>query len=141
MLVWADVAGSLAGATVFWVSTVTDTATPHLTPIWGAWVDDAGYIEGGDTTRWSRNLIARPDVHVGVEHASRHVMVRGTATKTDVDDETQNAIADNYEEKYEYRPSGTTFWRITPDRVLAWDLSSIESFVDTPTEFRFEETP
>lgn len=139
MLDWADVAAMIAAAKIFWVSTVNADATPHITPIWGAWVGDAGYIEGSSETRWGSNVEQRPSVNVGVDRNDHQVMVRGSAARVEVPPDTQQQIADNYAGKYEYRPEGSMFWQITPKTVLAWDTSSIEALVNTPTAFVFEE--
>ena len=138
MLDWAEVAGTLASSRVFWVSTVTPVGGPHLIPIWGAWVEEAAYIEGGDDTRWARNL-AHGDgrVHLGVDHGGTQVMVRGTASKVDLPGNLQREVADNYESKYPYRPTGARFTRITPSQVLAWRTDTVEAFGSTPTQFNF----
>ena len=139
MLDWDDVADTLAAAKIFWVSTMNADTTPHLIPIWGAWVEHAGYIEGSPETRWAINIANRPAVNIGVDKDNRQVMVRGTAQHVAVAGDTQQRIADNYASKYEYRPEGSEFWRINPDTVLAWDTSSIDELVHTPTAFEFEE--
>ena len=138
MLEWGRVAGVLRDARIYWVSTTRADGTPHLIPIWGAWVDDAAYIEGGDETLWARNLAAGSAVHVGIDHDGVQVMVRGRATKREVDSATQTSIADVYAAKHPYRPEGHAFWEIRPWTVLAWDTGTIDSFAATPTEFVFE---
>jgi hypothetical protein len=138
MLEWPDVAASLAAAPIFWVATVTPGPAPHLIPIWGAWADDAAFIEGGNT-RWRRNLTEGDGAtHVGVDHGGLQVMVRGTAAYTEVDSAVRQAIIECYGAKYPYRPEGTEFWRIEPRSVLAWKIDPLEAFSTSPTEFRFE---
>jgi nitroimidazol reductase NimA-like FMN-containing flavoprotein (pyridoxamine 5'-phosphate oxidase superfamily) len=139
MLEWVRVAAVLRNATIYWVATTRTDGAPHLIPIWGAWVDDTAYIEGGDETLWARNLAAGSAVHVGVDGDGLQVMVRGRATKRDVDSATQTMIADVYAGKHPYRPEGHTFWEIRPSSVLAWDTATIDAFATTPTEFVFEE--
>lgn len=138
MLDWADVNESLASSGLFWVSTVTPSGAPHLIPIWGAWVDEAAYLEGGDDTRWARNLAGGDGrVHLGIDHGGMQVMVRGTASQVDLPGDLQREVADAYQAKYPYRPAGTRFTRITPSQVLAWRTDSIEAFGSTPTQFNF----
>ena len=141
MLTWEEAEAVLSAAEIYWVASSLPDGTPHLIPIWGAWVDGAGYIEGGDETRWARNLAGGGDAHVGADGRGIQVMVRGRAEKVTVDDATQVAIADGYAAKYPYRPQGDEFWRITPDRVLAWSTSTVGAFAETPTEFGFGATP
>jgi hypothetical protein len=139
MLGWDAVTGALVAAPVYWVSTVRPDGLPHLIPIWGAWAEDAVFIEGGDETRWARNLTEGDGrVDVGVDSDGMQVMVRGVAAKVEVADDTQTAIADGYEAKYPYRPDKNHFWRIAPTSVLAWRVDPMEAFASTPTQFDFE---
>ena len=127
MLEWTEVASALDAAPVYWVATVTPSGGPHLIPIWGAWVRDTAFIEGGDETRWARNLAGGDGrVHLGADHEGMQIMVRGVAM-----------IADSYEAKYPSRPEGARFWRIAPEHVLAWRVVPIDAFASTPTEFVF----
>lgn len=138
MLDWPDVAAALGAATIFWLSTVRPDGSPHLVPIWGVFVDDAAYFEGGDMTRWARNL-AEGDgsIHIGVDHDGMQAMVRGTAAWVEVDPEPQTRIADAYDAKYPYRPEGHVFWRLAPDSVVAWRVNDPQEFAATPTQFDF----
>ena len=54
-----------------------------------------------------------------------------------VAEDVRRAIADGYDAKYPYRPTGAEFWRVTPDHVLAWKTDTIEAFASTPTQFDF----
>ena len=138
MLEWNDVATLLAAAPVYWVTTVRPDGGPHLTPIWGAFTDDAAYFEGGRTTQWARNLLGGDGrCHLGVDHEATQIMVRGTAESVTVDAVTQTAIADGYEAKYPYRPTGNEFWKVEPSAVLAWSTSDLDAFASTPTQFDF----
>ncbi|MGA9595263.1 MAG: pyridoxamine 5'-phosphate oxidase family protein [Acidimicrobiia bacterium] len=138
MLLWDDVSAALAAASVYWVSTVGQDGGPHLIPLWGAWVQDLAFIEGGDDTRWARNLTDGDGrLHVGIDHEGMQVMVRGVASAVTVAGAMQTVIADGYEDKYPYRPEGSRFWRITPEHVLAWKTDTIEAFGSSPTQFVF----
>jgi hypothetical protein len=136
MLEWNDVAGAIASAPVYWVATTTPAGNPHLIPIWGAWVDDAAYIEGGDDTRWARNLAAGDGrIQIGIDHEGMQIMVRGTATKQTLDPATQQIVANCFAAKYPYRPTGAEFWTTTARTVLAWRTDDIDLFATTPTQF------
>lgn len=140
LLEWERVESALAGAIIYWMSTVLPDGDPHLVPIWGAWTATRLYVEGGDDTRWARNLAHRPTLTVGVDHDHLQAMVSGQARSTIVSDDLHLRIADGYESKYPYRPRlGGRFWEVTPRRVLAWDTSDLNSFGSTPTRFSFEE--
>ena len=60
-----------------------------------------------------------------------------SAERVSVDAGVQAAIADGYEAKYPYRPTGADFWRVAPDHVLAWSTDELEAFASTPTQFDF----
>jgi len=137
MLDWHTVDAALAATSHYWVSTVSKDGDPHLIPIWGGWVRNRLHIEGGDDTRWFRNLTRSPRVAVGADHQGMQIIVYGTASYGPVagfDD-----VADNYEAKYPYRPEPKDQWVIAPSTVLAWVTATIDDFASTPTRFHFEE--
>ena len=138
MLSWETVRDALAAATLYWIGTTRPDGGPHLHPIWGGWVDETGYFEGGDTTRWARNLIGDPRVSFGVASEGMHVSGRGVVTKGEAG-EAFAALVANYEAKYQYRPEADgSFWRIAPEVIIALDMSSMGSFATSPTRFTFE---
>lgn len=139
MLDWPRVDRALSEAATFWVSTVRQGGMPHLIPIWGAWTGHRLYIEGGDDTIWARNLDRTHVVSVGADHADLQIIARGSAARTVPEPDRFTAIADTYAAKYPYRPELDTFWEIRPRSVLAWEISSVESFATTPTRFHLEE--
>lgn len=139
MLDWDTVSEAIAGASVYWIGTVRPDGSPHMHSIWGGFVGNALYIEGGDTTRWARNIASEPRVSFGVESHGLHTSGRGRATRGPAGD-LFGALADDYESKYDYRPSGDEFWRIEPSSIIALDMGSLQSFASTPTRFTFEES-
>ena len=78
ILDWAWARERLESAITYWIATADAEATPHMIPIWGAWVDDRWYVEGGPT-RWQRNLRANPKLAVKVESGKEVVIVEGVA--------------------------------------------------------------
>jgi len=137
MLEWATVEVALSGARTYWIATAG--SRPHLTPIWGAWIADHLFIEGGPTTRWARNLAADPAATAGVDSSGLQVMVEGSVMLVEPDGDTYVAIASQYEAKYPYRPDPGAMYRLRPEKALAWSIASIEDFAATPTRFKFEE--
>ena len=67
-------------AIVYWLATTGADGAPHLIPIWGAWVGDRWYVEGGPT-RWQRNLRENPQMAIHIEIGDEVVIVEGTATE------------------------------------------------------------
>jgi nitroimidazol reductase NimA-like FMN-containing flavoprotein (pyridoxamine 5'-phosphate oxidase superfamily) len=80
LLPWSWAQEHLERALVYWLATSAPDGRPHLIPIWGAWVDDRWYVEGGQT-RWQRNLRANPQLAIHVEFGSEVVIVEGTAAE------------------------------------------------------------
>ncbi|HKX74515.1 MAG TPA: pyridoxamine 5'-phosphate oxidase family protein [Acidimicrobiia bacterium] len=137
MLPWEQVSQALAAANLYWIGTVRDDGGPHLHSIWGGFVGNHLYFEGGPTTRWARNLIADPRVSFGVESDGLHITGRGVVSGRGAADDFA-AVASNYGSKYDYRPENDDFYRVTPEVIIALDMSSLEAFAQSPTRFRFE---
>src|SRR2546425_791833 len=76
ILPWSWARERLERAIVYWLATAGSDGAPHLIPIWGAWVDDRWYVEGG-STRWQRNLRANPKAAIHIEIGEECVMVEG----------------------------------------------------------------
>jgi len=138
MLAWDRISAALADAHVYWIGTARPDGSPHLHSIWGGFVADHLYIEGGDTTRWARNILADPRVSFGAESGGLHISGRGVVVRTGAGRHFEMLRA-NYGDKYGYQPATDEFWRIQPSTVIALDMSSLESFAQSPTRFTFEE--
>ena len=54
----------MAAAREYWVATVRPDGRPHLTPVWGLWLEGAFYFGSGPQTRKARNLSENPNVAV-----------------------------------------------------------------------------
>lgn len=138
MLAWDTVHEAIAAASVYWIGTVRPDGSPHMHSIWGGFVNDALFIEGGETTRWARNLSSDPRVSFGVESDGLHINGRGRAVRAPAGNHFAD-LANNYGFKYEYRPEEDEFWRIDPSVIIALNMRSLEEFASTPTRFTFEE--
>ncbi|MGH8924745.1 MAG: hypothetical protein ACRDWA_08955 [Acidimicrobiia bacterium] len=137
MLAWEVVSDALAAAILYWIGSTRLDGGSHIHPIWGSWVGETGYFEGGDTTRWARNLAADPRVSFGVESSGMHISGRGEVTRGQAGEEF-TAVVINYQSKYSYQPeTDGQFWKISPRVIIALDVSSMESFAISPTRFRF----
>ena len=56
MLPWATTKKILEDARSYWLVTIDLDGKPHLVGQWGAWIDDRWYFEGGEDTKWARNV-------------------------------------------------------------------------------------
>ena len=64
LLSWSVVEERMVAAREYWVATVHPAGRPHLTPVWGLWVDGRFYFGSGPQTRKARNLAENPSVAV-----------------------------------------------------------------------------
>jgi hypothetical protein len=60
LLPWSRVVERLEQAQNYWLATTWPDGRPHVTPLWGVWVDGALYFDGIPTARWARNMAASP---------------------------------------------------------------------------------
>jgi hypothetical protein len=78
LLPWSFVEERMAAAREYWVATVDPDGRPHLTPVWGLWVDGVFYFGSGPRTRKARNLAENPNVAVHPE-GDDVVILKGVA--------------------------------------------------------------
>jgi len=138
LLDWSWAVERLEGAKIYWLATAAADATPHLIPIWGAWVDGRWYVEGGPT-RWQRNLRANPKLAVTVQSGREIVIVEGTAHEIVAPEAGLAArILAGYAK---YQPDYVAdianwatggLWELRPVKAFAWSV-----FPDDTTRFQF----
>ena len=113
MLPWSWAAERLAQAHNYWVA----TSGPHASPVWALWRDGAIVFSAGLTSRKARELARDPRIVLHLESGDEVVIVEGRAESISAD----QAILDEYERKYAFRPEpGEGWYRVAPRRVLAW---------------------
>jgi Pyridoxamine 5'-phosphate oxidase len=135
---WATVADALAGAELYWLTTVRTDGRPHVTPIVGVWADGLVFCTGAGEQKF-RNL----------EHAGAVAVTTGTNTwNTGLDAVVEGRavrvtgraeltrLADVYREKYRgewdfdcddevFDPNGNRahVFRVVPAKVIAFAKS------------------
>jgi hypothetical protein len=121
---WVEVRRRLEQSRHFWLSTASPAGRPHARPIWGAWVDDTLYADGGvSVTRWGRDLLANPRLQVHLESATEVVIVDGVFSETtDLTQEAFERVRQSYLNRYgDYQPAEIDqLFMVKPQRVLAW---------------------
>lgn len=140
-LSWSWARERLERAMVYRMATAGADGAPHLIPIWGAWVDDRWYVEGG-RTRWKRNLRANPQLAINAEFGDEVVLVEGRARELghgDLGPDLARTILGGYAKYkaigYEADPanwSGGGLWELRPLKAFAWS-----QFPSDITRFRF----
>jgi nitroimidazol reductase NimA-like FMN-containing flavoprotein (pyridoxamine 5'-phosphate oxidase superfamily) len=141
---WQQVSDALAGAELYWLTTVRKDGRPHITPLVGAWVDDSFVFCTGPEEQKARNLEHGTAVAVttGVNtwKAGLDVVVEGDAERV-TGRETLAPLADAIREKYrsewDFRPDDAGFghtdsqgashnahvFRVPPTKVIAFAKS------------------
>src|SRR5687768_1036697 len=126
---WEWVQDRMNEALIYWVASVRPDGRPHVTPIWGAWVDDAFWMEGGPNTRRFKNLAQNPASVVTVERGNDAIILEGDAERVfDLDDALTRRLLDGYAKyvkSHGYTAEAANWddggiWRVRPRKVLAW---------------------
>ncbi|MBM7784976.1 pyridoxamine 5'-phosphate oxidase family protein [Tenggerimyces flavus] len=133
---WSHVEKRLFEATNYWLATVRPDGQPHVTPLWGVWVERALYFDGLPTTRWGRNLAANPRATAHLESADDVVILTGEVEDLEqTSAELGERITLAWSAKYgrlEPEPATQGIFRLRPrtvraftgslDRGCAWQL-------------------
>lgn len=75
----------------------------HVVPVWGLWIEDAGWFGTSRQSQKARNLTARPTVVVHLESGDETVIVEGY-TEEVADHDARVRFENEYEQKYDFRP-------------------------------------
>jgi hypothetical protein len=138
-LPWAWARERLERAMIYRLATAGADGAPHMIPIWGAWVNDRWYVEGGPT-RWKRNLGENPQLAINVEFGEEVVLVEGRGrAREQLDPAEIEAVLDGYAKYkaigYEAEAANWTgggLWELEPLKAFAWT-----SFPKDITRFTF----
>ena len=133
LLPWSWANERLAQAKNFWVVTVRPDGRPHAVPVWGAFVEQCFYFDGGGTK--ARNLKHNPHVAVHLENGDQVVSLEGIYDKTAVPDPALfQRIRASYKARYDYQPeTPEQLYVIHPTFVLGWS-----DFMKNATRWRFD---
>jgi len=141
ILPWEHARERLKKAINYWVATVRPDGRPHVTPVWGVWLDDAFYFDGSPETRRHRNIAQNPAIAVHLEDGVDVVIVEGEAEPVANPPRSLTIqLAEGYSAKYAasgYAPEPDTWdegglYRMLPKKALAWT-----TFPDDMTRWLF----
>lgn len=141
MLPWSHVQMRMTQAFNYWVCTANANGQPHVTPVWGVWVDDAFYFDGSPKTRRGRDLANNAQVAVHLEDGMNVVILEGEARAMGKPEASLAArVASGYRAKYadkgyapepsqwdngglyEFKPRLAFAWTKFPDDMTRWRL-------------------
>lgn len=129
MLPWSHVVEQLERAHNFWIATARPDGRPHVTPIWGVWVEGALYFDGHPATRWARNVAVNPAISVHLESGDDVVILEGTMEDVVTDEDVGKRIVAAWDKKYRRLlpdPAGSGMFRMRVRSARAWSTSSLE---------------
>ena len=81
LLPWSWAVERLSGAHNYWLATGRREGAPHLTAVWGVWLNDAFYFSCASNSRKARNLSENAACAVSTEQADEAVIIEGLATE------------------------------------------------------------
>lgn len=143
LLPWSYVQERMLNAINYWISTSNTKCQPHATPVWGVWVDDVFYFDGGPKTRRSRDIAVNPQVSVHLEDGTRAIILEGTAKECiNLPLELGKKLSAEYIRKYSekgYSPEPDSWksgglYAFRASRVFAWTV-----FPKDTTRWQIEE--
>ena len=138
LLPWSHALERLERAQSYWLATTRPDGRPHVTPLWGAWVDNAFYFDGLLTTQWARNLAKNPAAAVHLESGDDVVILEGTVDDLETSAELGARIIQAWDAKYgrlHPDPASNGIFRFRPRIARGWSTSSLKD----GTRWQFEE--
>jgi PPOX class probable F420-dependent enzyme len=138
LLPWSWAEERLTRSHDYWVATVWPNGRPHVTPVWGVWLDGAVWFSCSPGSRKTRNLTAEPRCTVTTDNALEPVVVDGEAELVAGVDAIR-PFADASRAKYgddvtlDFYAANATF-RVRPSSVFAL---TEDDFTGSPTRWRF----
>jgi hypothetical protein len=122
----------------YWLATTRPDGRPHVTPLWGVWVDGALYFDGLPTTRWGRNLTLNPAATVHLESGEDVVIIEGVVEDLVTSAEVGARVVQAWDAKYgqaQPEPAGRGIFRLRPRTARGWSTSSLAD----GTRWQFDE--
>lgn len=139
LLPWSDIEDRLVRAANYWLATTRVDGRPHVTPIWGVWLEQALYFDGIPTALWARNMAGNPAIALHLESGDDVVILEGTGEDiASVSDRELGArIVGAWDSKYgrlHPDPVANGLYRFRPRTARAWT-----AFPDDATRWSFED--
>jgi PPOX class probable F420-dependent enzyme len=138
---WSEVASTLEGAELYWLTTVRADGRPHVTPLIGVWHDDALWFSSSLESRKAVNLAHDGRCVLTTDDARNPVIVEGDAERVDDRDvlaSFNDAVNEKYDTSYSvdfYDPATNGVWRVRP----SWAFGLVgHDFTGSPTRWEFD---
>ena len=136
LLPWGWAVERLLRSHDYWIATVWPDGRPHVTPVWGVWMQDAVWFSCSPNGRKARNLASDARCTATTDNAYEPVIVEGRA---ELDASAVQPFTDTANAKYETDMPVSFFeenhlYRLAPEKVIA--LTEAD-FTGSPTRWRF----
>lgn len=102
LLPWSWATERISQARTYWIATTRPGGSPHMTPVWGVWLNEAFYFSSGQRSRKARNLEANPRCVVCPERTDEVVILEGVSEKV-INSNVLKQFADVYSTKYQWK--------------------------------------
>jgi PPOX class probable F420-dependent enzyme len=133
---WQSVVARLENERDYWLSTVASDGSPHVTPVWAAFVADDCYLYSERRTVKARNIAADPRVVLHLGDATDVVIVHGH-----LDDvghpRDHDQVLITFASKYRlpddqaflptHDPDFDVLYLLRPTRALMWKLADYDA--------------
>ncbi|MGH2585408.1 MAG: pyridoxamine 5'-phosphate oxidase family protein [Dehalococcoidia bacterium] len=123
LLPWSHAQQRLEEARNYWLATVGPDGRPHVTPVWGLWLDGALCFGGAPTARWARHLAEQPSAAIHLESADDVVILEGEVEDIVADADAVDRIVAAWNAKYGHLapdPAVSGLFRFSPRSARSW---------------------
>jgi len=138
LLPWSWALERLTASHDYWVATTWPDGRPHMTPVWGAWVDDTLWFSCGPNSRKARNLMRDPRCSISTDKPQEPVVLDAVVTRVEGYDNASR-FAEISTRKYEIEYSADFFAAnalFSARPVSAFGLEESD-FTGSPTKWTF----
>ncbi len=137
-ITWEWVTGQLEGSRNYWIATTRKSGTPHVSPVWGLWLDGRVMFATDAKSAKGRNALRNPAGSVHLESGDDVVIIDGEFERV-TDEELLKKFNTAYEVKYDLNPESggdeAPVFALNARVVLAWLETD---FPKTATRWQFE---
>ena len=81
LLPWSWAVERLTASHDYWVATTWPDGRPHVTPVWGAWIDDSLWFSCGPNSGKARNLARDPRCSIATDRPNEPVVLDATVER------------------------------------------------------------
>ena len=115
---WSWVTERMGDARNYWVATTRADGSPHLSPVWGVWHNDAFHFFTDPDSLKARNIRRDPRAVVHLESGDEVVIMEGTLAPIAAAPDIVSAYESKYGISLGDEPEG--LYRLNHVKVLAW---------------------